>query len=105
LSKKKAQGVKGMWKREKLIHELSKKKYKLSQKREEILFKAVYKTQNDPKKDLKHLAALKDKYKAAKIALGMLESAFNKEDKKYKKVHVAYLISIGKIKPPKILTP
>jgi hypothetical protein len=42
---------------------------------------------------------------AAKVALEQFDNEYQKTTEKFKKIEVQYLISIGKIKPPKILTP
>jgi hypothetical protein len=58
-----------------------------------------------PKRDTEKIADAKKNYDANKMALVALAKELKKTEAKYKKKEVAYLISIGKIKAPKILTP
>jgi len=103
--KKLAQGVKGEYKKKYKAYQFAQKKVKKAKRKEELAFKAWDREANSAKGKPEVVKKLKENITAMKMALKIMKKKFKRVESDYKKVQVTYFISIGKIKPPKILTP
>ena len=103
--KQAAEGVKGEFKKKLKVFSFAMKKVKLAKRKEELSFKAWDREANNPKANPEVVEGLKEKVATYKEALKTMKKNLKGVEKDFKKIQVTYWISIGKIKPVKILTP